>query len=221
LRSTVSSSRLVRLLAEGLPEDAPPSGMDFAERVSLWLNAFDAINLQSAHQAVRAIASAAPKQAAPARGRTRDVAEDFRQVRAVLAQAIALDPVALDAHVDDGGFGPYRRRQQDLQRQMEQMVGALRDHVRQVLARTSVRLRQLATLDAAMEQLLARREQALLPGAPALLERRFAAARAQDAEWRTAYAPQWRQLLLAELELRLEPVAGLIDALDKERNDRR
>ena len=220
MRSTVSSSRLVRLLADGDAAGAQPAGLDFAERLSLWLDALAAINLQSAHQAIRTVATAAPGQA-QARGRTRDVAEDFRQARAVLAQAIALDPLALDAHVDDGGFGPYRRRQQDLQRQMEQMVGALRDHVRQALARQSARLRQLAALDAAMEQLIARREQVLLPAAPALLERRFADARAQDAEWRTAYVQEWRQLLLAELELRLEPVAGLIDALDKERNENR
>lgn len=220
MHSSLSSSRLVRLLADGVPAGTPSAGLDFAERLSLWLDAFDAINLQAAHQAIRAVATAAPAPA-QARARTRAVEEDFRQVRAVLSQAIALDPVALDAHVDDGGFGPYRRRQQDLQRQMEQMVGALRDHVRQALARRSPRLRQLAALDAAMEQLLARREQALLPAAPSLLERRFAEARAQDGAWREAYGQEWRQLLLAELELRLEPVAGLIDALDKERNENR
>jgi hypothetical protein len=104
------------------------------------------------------------------------------------------------------------------------MVGALRDHARQVLLRAGPRLRQLATLDAAMEQLLARREQSLLPQVVGLLARRFAELRRGDdgsGGWRATFEREWRQALLAELDLRLEPVAGLVDAQRNEWNNPR
>lgn len=197
--------------------------MDFAERLSLWLNAFDAIHLQAAHQAIRGIPSAAPVAATRTRGRTASAAEDLRHARSVLARAIAQDPLA-DA-ADIAVYTPWLRRHQELQRQMEQMVGALREHVRQVLGQASARLRKLAALDAAMEALVARREQALLPVAAAVLERRHAelrrAAGDGDSAWLRAFGEEWREVLLAELELRLEPVAGLVDALDKQWNKQR
>ena len=66
--------------------DAQAPGMDFAERLSLWLNAFDAIGLQAAHQSLRSLD--AGTQAVQA-SRAPDVAEDLRRVRAVLGKAIA------------------------------------------------------------------------------------------------------------------------------------
>ena len=208
MRSTFSSSGLVRTLSEGTPLDADASGMDFAERLSLWLNAFDAIHLQSAHQAIRAVRGAAPAQVVPARGaRTGDVAQDLERVRGTLARAIA-QPVEA---ADDDGFAPWLQRQSELQRQMELAIGPLRAHVRETLGRASARLRQLAALDATFEQVLAPREQALLPTVPHLLERRHAQLR--DAGRLADFPNEWRQALLAELDLRLAPVAGLVEAL--------
>jgi len=245
LRSTFSSSTLVRLLGEWAPVDAPASGMDFAERLSLWLNAFDAIGLQAAHQSIRAITTAAP--AAPARGsqarppQAGDLAEDVRRVRAALGSAIARDPLVPAGHSNaiagpaapPDGYAPYHQRHLELQRQMEQMIAPLRDHVRQALYRTSPRLRQLAALDAVVEHVIAPREQALLPAAAALLQRRFEQLRlahrqdleaaqrpAEPARWPAAFASDWRRALLAEVDLRLEPVSGLVDALDNELKNR-
>jgi hypothetical protein len=118
---------------------------------------------------------------------------------------------------------------------MEQLTGALRDHRRQSVARVSPRLRQLAALDASFEQLLAPREHALLPAAIGLLERRFhqlrvahrqareATGQSDDpARWRepggwlATFAQDWRNALLAELELRLQPSVGLAEALRDE-----
>jgi len=194
--------------------------MDFAERLSLWFNAFDAINLQALHQGIRGIQAAAPAPARNARGaRTANLDEDFRQVRGVLAKTINDGPLAQD---DASTYTAWQRRHLELQRQMEQMVGVLREHAREVLAQKSARLRQLATLDAALEQLLVRREQALLPRVAGLLQQRFKQLRtAADEDWQETFGREWRQALLAELDLRLEPVAGLIDALRNEWNNPR
>jgi len=94
-------------------------------------------------------------------------------VRTVLANAIAQDPLAL-AHFTpdaaDAGHAVYHQRHQELQRQMAQRVGALRDQVRKAVSAVSPQLRQLALLDATFEELLAAREDALLPTTTHLLE---------------------------------------------------
>jgi len=215
LRSNFSSSTLVRQLGEWTPLEADASGMDFAERLSLWLDAFDAIGLQAAHQSGPAAQEGTPQRPPrPGSGSAKALHEDVERVRGALAQAIAQDPrqVARDADGETEGYAPFMQRHQALQRQMEQMIAPLRDHVRQALAQGPARLRQLARLDAALEAVLAKREQQLLPALGALLQRRFAQVQAQG-EPLEAFAQDWRQALLAEVDLRLEPVAGLVEAL--------
>jgi hypothetical protein len=207
LRSTFGSSRLVRLIGPWAPVEAHAPGMDFAERLSLWLNAFDAIGLQAAQQSIRAIEA----QPQPARAaRTPDLAEDLRRVRSVLEKAIAQK-----VDTSEPGYAPWQQRHAELQRQMDLMISPLRDHVRQAISRVSPRLRQLAVLDAAMEKLLAARTETLLPALPGLLKRRFE--QLHDAgEPPDAFTADWRQALQAELDLRLEPVTGLVAALSPE-----
>jgi hypothetical protein len=188
--------------------DADASGMDFAERLSLWVNAFDAIRLQAVHQAIQS--SEPVRASAAASPQARSLAEHFQQVRTALASAIAQDlPDAAEAA--EAGYAPYQRRHLELQRRMELMTGPLREHVRHALARASTRMRQLAVLDAALEQVLAPREQALLASVAARLQARFEQRRQDGAL--DGFINDWRQALLAELDLRLEPVAGLVDAL--------
>jgi hypothetical protein len=186
------------------------------------------------------------------------LSDDLRRVRAVLARAIAQEPgpVVETAHTPadlrrlaraaaqpadataDASYAPWRQRHLELQRQMDLMIPPLREHVRHALAQGPARLRQLAALDAAMEQVLAAREQKLLPTLVERMERRFADLRAahlrsvqdsgqnddaaawwQPGGWLHAFAGEWRQLLAAELDLRLQPVTGLLEAVAKEMNE--
>jgi hypothetical protein len=218
LSSTFGSSPLVRQLAPWAPAGTPAPGPQLAERLGEWVTAFDAIGLQAAHRAIKAL----PPHASAPRGRAAGatLAADFERTRGTLARAIAQDA----ALPHESGYAPYKRRHFELQRQMEQLVGALREHVREVLSRGRPALRQLAALDAALEKVLARREQSLLPTAVALLERRFeqcrqAAGPDEDAAaWRAAFEAEWRAALRAELDLRLQPVAGLVEAAGIELN---
>lgn len=235
LRSDFSSSPLVRLLGTWSPVDGPAPGMDVAERLGLWLGAFDAIKLQAVNQGLRRPLPAQARPRARADDSPMQMRAQFDRVRAALRHAIGQDPVALaGADPADPGPAPFQRRHADLQRHMEQMLRPLREQLRRSLSQTSPALGQLASLDAALEELLSAREQQLLAGLPALLTERYehlrrahgAAPPATDAaldpglvlpppalDWLAVFMADWQQALQAELELRLEPVAGLLAAL--------
>lgn len=218
-----AASRLVRLLEAWTLVAPPADGMDLAERTSLWIDPLAAIRLQSVHQSIRAM----PATATARRADPPALASELQRVRAVLAQAIAQQVPAAEG---PPAFAPYHRRHLELQRAMEVAIAPLRAQARQVLARASLRLRRLAALDEGMEQVLAAREHALLPTVAALLERRFLQLRpaaadggpaAADADWLPAFEADWRQALLGELDLRLEPVKGLLEALAHEMDTER
>ena len=126
---------------------------------------------------------------------------------------------------------------------MTERIATLRADVRLALTNQSAALGQLAAVDAVMDDALAAREKHVLSLVPALLERRFdklrdahpaapadtpAAAAPEDPPavppaaptppappaWRIACGREMQEVLLAELDLRLQPVHGMIEALD-------
>jgi len=229
LQSHVSSPRLASLLADPIPGAADAPAGDFAEGLGRWLGALDAVRLRQALQSIGTPAAARSPAAAPEGAAS--LAQACQRVRASLAEAIGAAP-PVDAGAD---YAPYRRQHLEHQRRMESRVGALRTQVRGALAQASPRLAQLAALDAAMAAAFGERGQKLLAGLPALLERRFgrllderrralqASGQADDPTgwrqpggWLVAFERQWRQALLAELDVRLQPVAGMIEAFSSE-----
>ena len=118
---------------------------------------------------------------------------------------------------------------------MEVKLAALRAQMRQWLSRSTPALRQLAALDGVMEQMLGTREQRLWALLPGYLERRLAHRLQQHQQALQTSgqddAPQrWRQpggllwtfeqdlqaLLLAEMQVRLQPIVGLLEATHNE-----
>jgi hypothetical protein len=233
-----NSSRLVRLLGESTVVAMEPSRQDVAQRLSLWLSAVDTFTLHEVLQSINVAAPASPPDAQ--RAGHLGVEDECRQVRAALVDAITADPAArtsdrrlhdprpvLAAPETAADYAPHHKRYLDLQRQMESKIGPLRARVRLALSRVSPRLKQLATLDALMEQTLGGREQKLLSTVPVFLERRFEHLRksqTQDdpASWRQAggwlhgFGQELHAVLLAELDVRWQPVMGLMDAFTNE-----
>ena len=243
----------MRLLGEwGHTDGGTPPGADFAERLSPWLGPFHATTLHAAHQSIKAMGQTAV--AAPRNPIAATLEEEVHRVRTALAQGFTTSPatptygkradnrwgqpVVVEA-VDEAeaDYAPHHRRYLDQQRQMELKIEALRGHVRHNMSRVSTPLRQLAALDAAMEQMLVAREQKLLTARPAFLERRFeqlrqahqqtlADAGAEDnpALWRqpngwlAIFGRDLQALLLAELTVRMEPVTGLMEAMGHDIN---
>lgn len=144
---------------------------------------------------------------------------------------------APEAAVD---FPSHRRHYFARQQAMDMTVTALRSHLRSLLAQRSPEMARLAAVDAVMEQALGERERSLLSAVPVLLERRFeqlrraALVEAETAEssdlassptpsivsdaalpgaWLTTFRQDMHSVLLAELDLRWQPIDGLLEAL--------
>lgn len=218
----------MRQLAGWLPPGGDAPRQDVAERLGQWLNVKEAIALHTAQGAVAAAGAAA---AGRARSVTAAAAEtlhttlqaELQRVRSVLAQSILTRDTAHqpDPNDLDTEFAFFHQRLIDQQRRMELSVDALRGHVRQRLAQSTPAHAQLAVLDQQMEQLFGGREQRLLSGLPTFLRARYQALRRQaaaadtpqDLAWLRGFEAEFEQLLLAELDLRLQPVTGLIEAL--------
>ena len=228
LRGNFNSSKLVHLLSGWSPVDAQVSRQDFAERLGLWLGAFDATTLHDAHRSIRSMA--APSGVRPAKAV--DVEQEFHRVRDALVKHLSATQASPEPAA---GFAPYRRRYIDRQRHMELKIGALRGDVRKALASASPQLAQLAALDAALDRMLDAKAQKMLATVPVLLEKRFAQLRKSHApvpdlahppadsavqqapdSWLHAFGKEVQEVLLAELDDRLLPVVGLIEAFNNE-----
>jgi hypothetical protein len=168
-------------------------------------------------QAEGALGAATPLQAA------------CDQVHAALAANLTSMPLATGDAASDASFAAYHQRYLDLQRHMAARIEGLREQVRQTLTMASPRLAQLAALDAVLEQTLGAREQKLLASVPVLLEQRFVqlcqceaapddAANPSDASaiGTAHFLRDMRAVLMAELDLRMQAVRGLVDAYNSE-----
>ncbi|MBB2919361.1 hypothetical protein FHX60_003788 [Cupriavidus alkaliphilus] len=241
-RTGFSGPTLVRLLARLADADAPPPASSLSSQLSQWLGWADAIALSSALKA-QAPAIAAMPAAASAGGATEAqecarvrarlagaIAEDTAPAgrRRGPARPSALpDPV--DAQVD---YAVHRQRYLTLQQTMETAIGSLRARLRAALSARTPAMAKLAMVDAVMERALGAREQNLLGAVPNLLEPHFqrlrqaeAAALADQAQaagqaaaarpgaWLGVFRKDMQSVLLAELEIRWQPVEGLLAAL--------
>jgi hypothetical protein len=243
-RTSFSSCRLVRSLSRLSVVDVADSNQPLAERLGQWLAVTDAITLFAALNPSPARTTTALSGTPSPGGVT--LPEELSRIRMALANSITGDdggktrirlpqptpgtPVEILAD-----FTPYRRYYLAQQRNLAASIGPLRIMAREALAACSSGLGQLAELDAALDQALSNREGDLLATVPTLLERRFAELRqthqaalvdsgkADEPEqwflpggWLARFCGELQDVLLAELDVRLQPVTGLIEAYGNE-----
>jgi hypothetical protein len=247
-RTNFNRSRLIRILSDLSIDAVAEAPQALADRLGQWLHVTDAITLfaalnPSARCSVESRSSAAGCGVVALR-------EELARVRAALAVSIAAGDVfkvgsqtriqltlptadtAVGMAVD---FAPYRRHYLACQRDMAASIGSLRAKAREALSNCQPALRQLAELDAALDQALKGRERDLLATVPMQLEKRFhrlfaghrqttVEAHATDdpnawlqpGGWLATFGKDMQDVLLAELDVRLQPVTGLIDAYSNE-----
>jgi hypothetical protein len=230
-RTAFTGSALTRLLARLADIDVPESRHAFADRLSQWLGWTDAISLSGVLNGSPAVVPAGLRAV-----RAPSEEDECVRLRGVLAKAIADDSALLAAEKEQPGdpgkaadFSPYRRRYVARQQTMEMAIGPLRERLRASLAARSPAMAQLAALDAVMEQALSAQEYRLLATVPGLLEKHFRRLRqahqeavqdepergAPQVAWQDVFRKDMQAVLLAELDIRLEPVEGLLEALRK------
>lgn len=233
-RTGFSGPTLVRLLTRLTEVDAPESRQSLSDRLSHWLGWTDAIALSAA---LNGEPPAVPR-GQPADGSAE--AQECERVRATLIEAIAgkgkgaaarnraRAPARPAPRDEDVEYTEYRQRYQALQQTMENTIAVLRGRLRAALAARAPALTRLAVVDAIMERSLGARERTLLAAVPTLLERHFERLRQaalagpheagdapppQPGAWLATFGRDMRSVLLAELDIRLQPVEGLLAAL--------
>lgn len=206
---SLTGAALVRML-EAL---ADPRGRgrearaSFADGLVQWVGWSDAIALSTALDRPAAIANT--------NGEAFDERAECDRVRATLVRAAAREVAAADVEL---GFPSFRRRYVAQQQTMETAIDAFRERVRAEVAARSPELARLAAVDAVMAQALSVQERRLLGTVPGLLERHYKHLRDthEGEEWVALFRQDMQAVLLAELELRMQPVEGLMEALGKD-----
>jgi hypothetical protein len=161
---------------------------------------------------------------------TKGIAPAPRLARIAPPDAQLLEPIDPKT-----AFEPYRRYLGAHQRQMESVIAHLRAQLRSMLAQGEPHWQQLGLLDAAMDTILQTREKRLLTKLSSHFEKRFnqqlkkhikasQEAHENDSEqpntdiWLPAMCQAMQAALLHELDIRLQPVQGLIEALTYNKN---
>ncbi|MCU5783138.1 hypothetical protein MA04_02438 [Alcanivorax balearicus MACL04] len=231
------SARLVQLVAalgNGTGLDAHAC---FAERMGRLFDLSDTIALDAAYK----YQSMGPFR--PEEGLTERLRADFNQTRDTLLNGITLSFDPGDAKVKlrlpqtietPPVFKPYERFYLSHQRQLITAIQYLRQRLRDGFTAQNHTLAQLAVLDTVFDNTLASYGRYCFGAIPMVLGKRFRslwrAHRNQQQEdqpdpmdawvapggWLHQFRQEMQTLLLAELETRLEPVQGLLDALNHE-----
>lgn len=230
----LNSSRLVRFLYSLAVSDIEPSHKDFAQRFGQLFDFSDSISLSALHEELASLPFE-PREVASS-----SVQDEFLRVRKSLVQSIIRRFIAgEDGSIVRGGFpslrpgasletllgfDAYQRFYLARQRDMEREIQLLQTHVRDAAMGLSPQLAQLVALDAALGDSLIVHRRKFLATVPALLQKRFEQLREQHADdnealmppvWLKHFAQDTQELLLAELEVRLQPLLGLVEAINE------
>ena len=217
-RTSVPGPAFIRLLARFTEAPVTQPADALSDRLSQWVSWTRAIALS------RALDGTLPKADAGTNPPQEADAEECVRVRALLTEAIRVEPTKT------AEFTVFHQRYVDRQRAMQSATGRLRGQLRDRVARISTDMARLAEVDAAMEATLSPREQSLLATVPTLLGAHFERLRqaepSQDdtpatgqvtrpasGAWLEIFRKDMHGVLLAELDVRFQPIEGLLAAL--------
>lgn len=223
-----TSSSLVRQLQllTGAKVQAPPPGLD--TRLGELIDLSDSVQLANAQMPPL---SGTYEASAVAGTNAR---ADFLEVRATLLKGLekSFNPgsgyvrikLPRPGHVAAGqegeAFAPYQRFYAAHQREIDFRVQGLRQRVRDVLTQSTPDLKQLARLDETMAELTSSYSRKGFNRVSDLLFTRYADLQDPDLldgddSPHHRFCLELKNLLLAEIEARLDPVLGLLEALDE------
>jgi hypothetical protein len=238
-RTPVPGPVFIRLLARLTDVDVPQSSHALSDRLSQWIDWTRAValsraldgNVSAAIADVPGFDGAVENEYARARASLANaIADDLESPSAGRRanEHSRADEGGADAVVD---YAWFHQRYLAMQRAMQAATGRLRGRLRDMLAQKSADMARFAEVDAVMELTLSPREQMLLAAVPKLLGTHFE--RLQQAEqksladmqlspdapmplpgeWLRVFRKDMQAVLLAELDVRFQPIEGLLAAL--------
>jgi hypothetical protein len=238
--ANASNPRMIRFLAELEVVGDPISHTRFAARLAQLIDLSDSLKLSVTHSRMSDLVFEPVPASAGA------IREEFLRVHAVIVEGILSSfssggrrqwaelpgPDSLLLPSLEDALKPFLDFYTLHQKQMSSKVKGLRSGVRDAATGLSVELAQLAQLDLVLAEALAAPSRLFLANVETLLRARFeplltearaalAAEQADDNGLMLLYGRlcgDLRSLLLAEVEVHLLPVLGLVEAIDDEIN---
>jgi hypothetical protein len=237
-RTAFSGPTLIRLLARLADVEVTESRQSLSDRMSQWLHWTDAIALSTAlngnppvvPSGAQALGSAEETECARVRSTLVNAIVGGSVSAAAKRHSAQTSShgAAMDAAVD---YAAFRQIYLSMQQTMETGIGNLRGRLRAKLAARTPNMSRLAEVDVVMERALSPRERSLLAAVPGLLGGHFERLRKAEREtladaqvsedapaiapgaWLNVFRKDMQSVLLAELDLRFQPVEGLLAAL--------
>ena len=237
-RTAFSGPTLIRLLARLAEVEVTESRQSLSDSLSQWLHWTDAIALSTALSGN--VPAVPPGAQAPASAEEAECARVRSTLANAIAGGGAPGAkrhgtaktsshgAPMDAAVD---YAAFRQIYLSMQQTMETGIGNLRGRLRTKLSAGTPGMSRLAEVDAVMERALSPRERSLLATVPGLLGGHFERLRKAEREtltdaqaredvsattpgaWLDVFRKDMQSVLLAELDLRFQPVEGLLAAL--------
>ena len=237
---SLNGTRLVQILAGLRAPDKPLPPMNlpdgrasagrFSERLGQLIDFSDSIAISEAHGTGPARAFQAGTAS------TEDITGEFQRVRDSIVRSVTRSctpgggpsrvklPLRSDLDLEAPAADPYLKFYSAQQREIAHRVHNLTARIRQDVAGLSPAMARLVAVDTALGNTLAAQTRQYFAEIPALLARHFEQVRRDNPGLPEAvleqFCAQLRELLLAELETRLLPALGLIEAIN-ENSDRK
>lgn len=236
-RAPLSGPAFIRLLARLSDAHIAQSNHALADRLSQWIDWTRAVAVSKALDGKLPDTDDLPEPRpldaqACTRVRAGLATSSEADLDALVARvrAAARNAAPADAPVAALDYAPFRQHYLAMQRAMRTATGELRGRLRDLLARVSTDMARLAEVDAVMELILSPREQSLLSTVPGLLGAHFerlrdaaqahqlpandnAVPRAVSDGWLDIFRKDMQSVLLAELDVRFQPIEALLAAL--------
>ena len=233
-------SRLIELLSQMTDTQEPISHKNFSLHLSQLIDLSDSFSLSDTFRGI-------PRLKAPVQHNTElNIKEAFIShrsdmvsfviksfVTAETSKAFRLPELSAEQlNNPSTAFDKYYRFYVLHQNDLDAKVMQCRNFVRKNIENHSLPMKQLVTLDIAIANTIAANTKQAFTSVPKLLKHRFQQLLLSNAgssieidlagtptlPWLSEFLFEMRQLLLAELDVRLQPVLGLIEAFDEEIN---
>jgi hypothetical protein len=240
-QASLNGSRLVRFLVDLSVSNAEVSHKHFTERLGQLIDLSDSVDLAAAHGKLLAT-SFQPSDVSVDKVIDEYVRVRAAIVKFIINSFILgggsswLSLPQSKAGItseDMSAYQPFSQFYLTHQREMDSKVKQLRLKTRDSVSGLSAKMAQLCALDSALDDTLAIHSRQLFAEVPKLLEKRFKhlfkvhqndlsgdeddpQLWMQPGGWLEQFSGEMQGLLLAELDVRLQPILGLIEALNEE-----